>query len=265
MGRIWMPGGGGGADLDVVTAKAGDVLSGKVIVDKDGNPITGTLINNGAVSAALNCGASYAIPAGYHNGNGKITANSLASQTSGTATAGVIAKDKTLWVNGVKITGTLASKAAATITPGTANQTIAAGQILIGAQTILGDADLISANILRGKNIFNVAGASNVVKYISGTATSGTSTVYFDASEDRTAYYFTLSPGFTPVFGICVSNLQGSSANMTIIDGTAIYLCKYNKNYNGDRNTNNVPFSSSSVRFPVYAKSASYNYWIFGY
>ena len=28
MGKIWMPGGGGGADLDVITANAGDVLAG---------------------------------------------------------------------------------------------------------------------------------------------------------------------------------------------------------------------------------------------
>ena len=39
---IWLPG-GGGADLDVVTAAAGDVVKGKVIVDAEGNPLTGTL------------------------------------------------------------------------------------------------------------------------------------------------------------------------------------------------------------------------------
>ena len=38
MGRVLMTGGGGGADLDVITAEADDILSGKVIVDKDGNP-----------------------------------------------------------------------------------------------------------------------------------------------------------------------------------------------------------------------------------
>ncbi len=35
--------GGGGTDLDVITAGAGDVVAGKVIVDKEGDPITGTL------------------------------------------------------------------------------------------------------------------------------------------------------------------------------------------------------------------------------
>jgi len=43
MSRIWMPGGAGGADVDVVTAGAGDVLKGKVIVGPDGEPLTGTL------------------------------------------------------------------------------------------------------------------------------------------------------------------------------------------------------------------------------
>ena len=43
MGRIWMPGGGGGADLDVITASAGDVTAGKVIVNSDGEPVTGAM------------------------------------------------------------------------------------------------------------------------------------------------------------------------------------------------------------------------------
>ncbi|MBE7718822.1 MAG: hypothetical protein E7243_04810 [Lacrimispora celerecrescens] len=107
MGKIWMPGGGGGADLDVITAGAGDVLAGKVIVDKDGEPLTGTMPNRGAVSQALNAGASYTIPAGYHNGSGTVAANSLASQTSATATAPRLLNGYTAYVNGNKITGTL--------------------------------------------------------------------------------------------------------------------------------------------------------------
>ena len=45
------------------------------------------MTNQGAKTSSLNCGESYTIPTGYHNGSGKITANSLASQTSATATA----------------------------------------------------------------------------------------------------------------------------------------------------------------------------------
>lgn len=85
---------------------AADLLSGKQLIDGDGNVVTGTMTNRGAVSQSLNAGGSYTIPAGYHNGSGKVTANSLASQTSATATAADIASGKTAWVNGSRITGT---------------------------------------------------------------------------------------------------------------------------------------------------------------
>ena len=58
-------------------------------------------------------------------------------------------------------TGTIPSKSAQTFTPGTTNQTIAAGQFLSGTQTIQGDADLVADNIRSGVTIFGVDG--NVV------------------------------------------------------------------------------------------------------
>ncbi|MGC6177010.1 hypothetical protein [Lacrimispora sp. 38-1] len=67
--------GGGGTDLDVVTAGKPDVLSGKVIVDKNGEPLTGTMPNRGAVSQVLGVNGTYTIPEGYHNGSGKVTQN----------------------------------------------------------------------------------------------------------------------------------------------------------------------------------------------
>lgn len=89
-----------------------------------------------------------------------------------TAVANDILAGKTAYIGGKKVTGTMPTKAAATITPGTSNQTIAAGQYLSGVQTIAGDADLISANIKAGANIFGVAGNSNVVDTSAGTATA---------------------------------------------------------------------------------------------
>lgn len=65
-----------------------------------------TIANNGAVTESLNAGASYTIPAGYHNGSGKVTANSLASQTVGTAKTEDLTKGATAWVDGTKLTGT---------------------------------------------------------------------------------------------------------------------------------------------------------------
>lgn len=86
------------------TATAAQILSGQTAYVK-GAKVTGSMANQGAKTASLNAGGSYTIPVGYHNGSGKITANSLASQTAGTAVAGDIASGKTAWVNGAKVTG----------------------------------------------------------------------------------------------------------------------------------------------------------------
>ena len=141
MSRIWLPGNvGENADLDLVTATASDVLRNIVIIDKEGNPLIGTLeltgnaadsqvlsgrtyyntdaktkrtgsmLNQGTKTAALKCGESYIIPAGYHSGAGKVTANNLASQTSANAAAGNILSGKTAFVNGSKVTGSMPNK-----------------------------------------------------------------------------------------------------------------------------------------------------------
>ena len=83
-----------------------------------------------------------------------------------TAIAGDILSGKTAYVAGQKISGTIPSKAAATITPGTSNQTIAAGQYLSGTQTIAGASTLIAGNIKSGVSIFGVTGT-----YIGGSST----------------------------------------------------------------------------------------------
>ena len=64
-----------------VTASAGEVLSGKTFVNNTGSSVTGTMTNQGAVSATINGGQSYTIPAGYHNGSGKVTANQPSLKT----------------------------------------------------------------------------------------------------------------------------------------------------------------------------------------
>lgn len=62
------------------------------------------------------------------------------------------------FVNGAGVEGTIYQKAAATYTPGTSDQTIAAGQYLSGVQTIKGDANLVASNIKNGVTIFGVTG-----------------------------------------------------------------------------------------------------------
>lgn len=146
-------------DTTSVTATAGDVLSGKKIVSSTGASVTGTMANNGTVTpSALNCGGSYTIPAGYHNGSGKVTAASLASQTEGTASTFTILTGQTAWVNGNKVTGSMMNR-------GAVSQSLAAGESYeipsgyhngsgkVTAATLASqtDGDATAAQILTGK------------------------------------------------------------------------------------------------------------------
>ena len=185
--------------LEQATADA-NATAGNILVDKtayvNGAKITGTMPNKGAVTASLNCGGSYTIPAGYHNGSGKVTANSLASQTSANATAGDILKDKTAWVNGSKLTGTIDNKGA--ITAG--NSIVQSGDKLYcrmprGAyltnassgypEISYPQGDVAAALGLTANKIV----AGNTIGGIAGTATVGTMAKYVEADQSTVNVY----------------------------------------------------------------------------
>lgn len=301
MGRIWMPGGGGGTDLDVVTALADDVIQGKVIVGPDGEPLTGTLAlsgdagdsmvlsrktyyntdpkqkrtgtmaNQGAKTAALNCGGSYTIPAGYHNGSGKVTANSLASQTAGNAGTTDIRNGKTAFVNGNKVTGSMTERGAITITPSTKNQTIAANQFLTGIQTIKGDSNLVAGNILNGKTIFGIAG--NVRKYgvfTQDIATSGSKSFKDGQGTNRSLYYLSFAPGFTPLLIVACKAGEGRTFSTLTNFGPVECSERTSTGTSTTARTYEIPISSGivltagSVIFPV-AQSGTYGVKCVGY
>ena len=115
----------------------------------------GTMTNNGAISKTLAANGTYTIPAGYHNGSGKVTQS-------------------------------LTTKAATTYTPGTSNQTIASGTYLTGAQTIKGDSNLVAANIASGVSIFGVKGTYTGSS--SGVDTSDATATAASILSGKTAY-----------------------------------------------------------------------------
>ena len=188
-----MPGGGGGVDLDVITAGAEDVLAGKVIVDKNGEPLTGTMADQGNWNfSELVAGSAVTVPGGKHGGGGKVTAKSLASQPPGTSAAGHILAGRTAWVNGSKITGTIPSQAGGTLTPSTSAVTAnCSGKYMTSNYTIPAFA-LPPANALRkgysytlyGKTVTGtleqwLSSPADVTGNETGATKIGTSTGFF--------------------------------------------------------------------------------------
>ena len=107
------------------TAAAGDILSGK-IAWVDGAKVTGNIPTVTPSTDKLDCGKSASISKGYLASNVTITANSLASQTPGNAAAADIRLNKTAWVGGTKVTGTMPDgtySASVSVTNGSASMT----------------------------------------------------------------------------------------------------------------------------------------------
>ena len=124
-------------DASSVTATAGDVLTGKIIVTADGSVTPGTMTNNGAVKKTLDTTTkSYTIPTGYHDGKGGV---SITTEEK-TATPTKSPQDIT------PTTGQVLSKVTVEAIPAqyvdTHDANAAAGDILTGKSAYVGGAKI---------------------------------------------------------------------------------------------------------------------------
>ncbi|MBQ6765341.1 MAG: hypothetical protein IJP45_09200 [Paludibacteraceae bacterium] len=187
--EIPLSGGGGNAVFvdtsDATLADAGNLPLG-VTAYADGVKFTGTASENDSSDLTVS-GATVTVPAGFYGSqasasvsSGSATAPSTISGTSASVSTGTntITLSKTVSVtptvsagyvasgtagnSDVSLTASVTTKAAATITPGTSNQTIASGTYLTGTQTIAGDANLVASKIVYPYSIFGVNGSAQL-------------------------------------------------------------------------------------------------------
>ena len=161
--------------------------------------------NQGAKTATLSCGGSYTIPAGYHNGVGKVTANSLASQTSANAAAGEILSGKTAFVNGNKVTGSMPNKGALNWSGSNTTYSVPAGYYSGGT---LDSRPSYNAGVAAADNRTNTNSANYKAGYNAGVA-AGKSTQYNAASLSKVTGGNAQSLSFSATAGIYIAAMAG--------------------------------------------------------
>lgn len=184
--QIPLSGASGNAEFfdtsDATLDNGGKMLSGNTAY-ANGVKYTGSIVTKTGTDISAS-GDTVTVPAGYYASQqtkavaaGSATAPATISGSSASISTGTntLTLSKTVSITpvvsagyvasgtaanaSVSLTASVTTKAAATITPSTSNQEIAAGTYLTGKQTISGDANLQSGYIKSGISIFGVAGS----------------------------------------------------------------------------------------------------------
>ena len=264
---------------------SGRYTTGAVTVGAISSTYVGSGIAQRTSSNLSASGATVTAPAGYYASSasksvasGSATAPASISGTSATLSTGTntLTLSKTVSVtpsvsagyvssgtagnSSVSLTASVTTKAAATITPGTTNQTIASGTYLTGTQTISGDANLIAGNIKKDVVIFGTTGTyegdAPAPTPRTATITSTGSSTYAYASYNNTKYYssgstFTFTPGDTLLIHLEPRN---SGTTTVTVNGVVVATQANYINYNYV-----LPDSDISIALAYNSSSATAN------
>lgn len=244
---------------EVQTIEAGKYLTGDITVEAVDSNFVGSSVPR--PSSLSRSGATVTAPAGYYPTNTSLTVPSasismpasLSADTgvsksigSGTitlsktgvtnnatvGTAGYAAAGSISGTSNLSLQASLTTKAAETITPGTTDKTIASGTYLTGVQTIKGDANLVSANILSGKTIFGVSG-SVVVPTLEENKT-------YSVSNSGTVE-ITPTTGNSAMEKVTLTVPSGTATSAASISGTAATITAGTNTIKLTKTVSNIP------------------------
>ena len=198
-------------------ATASDVAQGKTFTSATGLKVTGTATASTPTLQSKTVTPSTSqqtiTPDNSYDGLSSVTVEAMPSGTLNAPTvnsSGLITAQigtSGYLASGTKTTKQLTTQAAQTITPGTADQTIASGKYLTGVQTIKGDANLVAGNIKKGVSIFGVAGSYSESGSSGGSSTNNCEAYHITSTSDTISFngtgtvkvwgYGTINSGYT--------------------------------------------------------------------
>ena len=218
---------------------SGQYLSGTQTIKGDANLVAGNIKSGVSIF-----GVSGTYTGSSSGGSGSV---SLQSKTVSPSERTQIVKPDSgygglsqVTVNAISTTyvgSGVTKKAAATYTPSTSNQTIAASQYLSGAQTIKGDANLVAGNIKSGVSIFGVTGT-----YAGGGSSGGSGNNNVEAyaiTDTNPSVSFRRTDGAIKIWGYGTMTSSGGWGQQTT-SLIAFEGDKYHKSaiYGGPSSTN---------------------------
>ena len=199
-------------------------------------------------------------------GTNTLTLTKTGVATTPTVSAGYVAS-ATVSTATVTLTASVTTKAAATITPGTSNQTIASGTYLTGTQTISGDANLVAGNIKKDVSIFGVtgsyegSGSSKNVQVAAGINRVATTTYTAISGQSITV---AVTGTYDVYWTGYRSSTGGTNGSQLYIDGNAYGSAQTTFSNNGQSvHLSGVSLTKNQV-VALYGRARGTSYYMYG-